>query len=828
MSSTYKSLAFYATILILPGPKPNTSQREFPLYATIQDKEPSKKEKELSVFVTGPACVIVERAEQLAWLAAALRPGPAWDSFTLCHTTPSLTLLSPHTGTTWGIDYFQDSYPGDSLLSLIYSWTHQNLRPVIVRGYPTVRRPEVCPGVEIATQLLFSFFRPQRLQVEDGHVTLIGDGGTLELLKRVEGVYVWHFLQFGHFDQLKPRQLQLHFCSCWRHISPERPVQSVLPLDLDDLKDARHIVGDCQNTQAWVEQQRFDHQPDSVWGNPQGPESNAPESPPMTMHTPQTGEEDEDTLMQNTELTDSSLDSDMLSIADTLDSKWPPVAEQYQGLSYALTIIADQLYREYQNGGFSSHDMVGVRNRGPDQNNNDPCTPSSAPSTSGINPQQGYTRGSIRKRKQCNDMGGREDEDDEEGSEPPTKRGKPTKSDGTHKWLACPFWKLNPGRYKSCFKNELMSVSRLKQHLTRKHTPQFYCDRCNVIFDTESAHENHKMQPCVIDPYVTPPRLEGITYRQTQQLQRRSNPSLSVSDQWFAIWDILFPGVQRPASVYLGDRVSEAISQVTRYTLQRGPELLARELEASGILLQSEQTEEERGVVMQELIRRTLANMFEDFQHEEIASHPRPRPTYSRGDSYSTSSFLDSGIGGPGTPTSTLVAQPLHRSLELLRSLQQQRFPLLSHSALSFQPPRHNLDILSFQHQYTQDSRSRHASSLATPPPPSQPPSRNLDTINHEPGQESSEQMTSGQIATGLFGFDAQLPSDFNLNHHAGMDIGADFLSQDTTADLFATFPPIPQADIDQSMREAGIGTFDFNFEIDHMLEMETPTATTA
>jgi hypothetical protein len=64
-------------------------------------------------------------------------------------------------------------------------------------------------------------------------------------------------------------------------------------------------------------------------------------------------------------------------------------------------------------------------------------------------------------------------------------------------------------------------------------------------------------------------------------LTRRSNPKYPVEKQWYAIWDILFPGAERPASPYIDNVLSEEISSFQEFYQTRGPAILREALRES-------------------------------------------------------------------------------------------------------------------------------------------------------------------------------------------------------------------------------------------------------
>jgi len=79
---------------------------------------------------------------------------------------------------------------------------------------------------------------------------------------------------------------------------------------------------------------------------------------------------------------------------------------------------------------------------------------------------------------------------DEDGQEDRDRRSsKKSKHEGPEglgrpKYLACPFWKLDPSKYWNCFSKELRETRNIKQHLQRRHSP-IYCEKCLTIFGNE-------------------------------------------------------------------------------------------------------------------------------------------------------------------------------------------------------------------------------------------------------------------------------------------------------------------------------------------------------
>ena len=173
-----------------------------------------------------------------------------------------------------------------------------------------------------------------------------------------------------------------------------------------------------------------------------------------------------------------------------------------------------------------------------------------------------------------------EDGDGDASFNPPGK--KPKAQSTPKKPFACPFWKKEPEKYRECFSRKLSRIKAVKQHITRQHTPAFYCQRCLVVFDDLASQRNHVMAtpPCLPCPLG---KLDGVTNEQQRLLCRKSKRWHTDTQQWFAIWDILFDCLPRPASPFMDFELSQDFSAFVEFCQRRGSAVLAEELETSDI-----------------------------------------------------------------------------------------------------------------------------------------------------------------------------------------------------------------------------------------------------
>jgi len=145
-------------------------------------------------------------------------------------------------------------------------------------------------------------------------------------------------------------------------------------------------------------------------------------------------------------------------------------------------------------------------------------------------------------------------------------RVRPGSSESKLPALACPFYKFDPRSHHDCRGFTLRRVKDIKQHIQRKHTmlpePEFHCGLRLRTFDAEehkAAHQQHQQDPH--HARACPPRpgrrLRVITGEQTEKLKGYLGRGKPIYEQWYDVWDILFPGERRPRTIHL-DSISNS------------------------------------------------------------------------------------------------------------------------------------------------------------------------------------------------------------------------------------------------------------------------------
>ncbi|KAK1517358.1 hypothetical protein CPAR01_16222 [Colletotrichum paranaense] len=164
----------------------------------------------------------------------------------------------------------------------------------------------------------------------------------------------------------------------------------------------------------------------------------------------------------------------------------------------------------------------------------------SSSQASGLSPSM-RARPSVRKarlskRSTCNEDGS--DDDDEE---PRASTKKRAKFESTKLQFACPFWKLDPSKHRSCYSATLSETRYVKQHILRRHV--------------QPPHFHKSQTPCMPDGSPRP-ELEGIDSAQERVLLSwRAKRGSSKEEQWFELWKMIFPYLPTPSSPFMDEEV---------------------------------------------------------------------------------------------------------------------------------------------------------------------------------------------------------------------------------------------------------------------------------
>lgn len=171
-------------------------------------------------------------------------------------------------------------------------------------------------------------------------------------------------------------------------------------------------------------------------------------------------------------------------------------------------------------------------------------------------------------------------EDEEDGERQFTIR--PYQNGGPQKRrLACPYRKLDPYRHRDCARYTLHRIKDVKQHIDRRHrTLDVYCARCYASFPSQTERDEHtRVSQCEILPR---PRWVAVTDEQREELNRTSVRKASPEQQWFKMWDILFPGETRPRSAFSGNYIEEVIPVIRHCWVEKSSSIIDNTIKDHG------------------------------------------------------------------------------------------------------------------------------------------------------------------------------------------------------------------------------------------------------
>ncbi|KAH8655327.1 hypothetical protein BX600DRAFT_525273 [Xylariales sp. PMI_506] len=162
------------------------------------------------------------------------------------------------------------------------------------------------------------------------------------------------------------------------------------------------------------------------------------------------------------------------------------------------------------------------------------------------------------------------------------KNGKRTRlsdEDSTTLFLACPFYKKDRLKHKICLRDfRLNRIKDVKQHLCRKHMQPQYCPLCGEEFETQADQRAHiRALSCSRRDFAEP---EGITEDHKSKFASRVDRKMTMEQQWYSVWDIIFPMAAHPASVYVQGPEMETLLEFSHFLEEEGRVLVANHLGA--------------------------------------------------------------------------------------------------------------------------------------------------------------------------------------------------------------------------------------------------------
>jgi len=279
------------------------------------------------------------------------------------------------------------------------------------------------------------------------------------------------------------------------------------------------------------------------------------------------------------------------------------------------------------------------------------------------NPALGAKYGitNLPKKRGRNSQDGSEETGDSEDDEGlPAKRRRTSKRAAGHQLsFACPFAKKNPLKYRGCYAYVLKRVRDVKQHLSRFHQLPIYCPRCTDTFEAEDERDEHiRASSCLVQHETI--TFEGVTKRQKILLGQRVPAKMTASDQWFTIFDILFPGhTPRPNSAYINTELTVELEAFQDLMYTEGPQLISSAIRSSRLDISAmENVEDDSAALLQSAIQDGLQQVFQQWSANMPGIRQDPAAsqfTTMGGSSTSPACHGTQGSEPSGSSSNTLV-----------------------------------------------------------------------------------------------------------------------------------------------------------------------------
>ncbi|KAK1703488.1 uncharacterized protein BDZ83DRAFT_234188 [Colletotrichum acutatum] len=554
----------------------------------------------ITITVEGYPYLIADYGEQLAWLSAAFAQNDR-----NIYRKPTIT-RPREIGCGEVIlcfDIVVDERPIGSLPPQERWWTDMMEDDfVAIQGFPIRRRPKEFPGLEMSWEMLQELLgHPFIVHETKGRQTVLeGSRKRIALYKKADNVFLWH--EVFRIDN-----------SLCQSTAEWMAGHGVHKFEKEKFQSGRHVI--CKEEQRSKTQHKIDEVVEGKLSDGPFTPLSKPILDTIDNSTWRSNEPQQQSVFNtirdhlvdvfddcNYETADSadSLDTDLLSISEESDeidfqplNKDHPMLPIIQATARALLLdyrLQNQSRGQTTSGGTSSsilasdQEQTGNNSSSPDRPNN-----------------------TCKKRNADGEL--------KSGME--SKNPLPETSRLT---FACPFWKADYDKYHICATRVLTRVRDVKQHLKRNHTPAHYCQRCFEIFSNEDRLRGHVARgegwACSINETGT---LEGISHEQSKVLHKKSNPDFSDENQWFAIWEILFPTKTKPRSAYMNPNLGADLSAFQEHLSRHAAPAVHRALQEAGILLQSTEDESQH-------VRRVVNEAIYGMQQEWISNRAIARP----------------------------------------------------------------------------------------------------------------------------------------------------------------------------------------------------------
>lgn len=215
---------------------------------TFKDKTPDGTEliawmqdRKVHVRVQGVAESIAEVAEHLEWFGSALRSSTIPKGVAYC--TPQTSIIRSTKSSSGLTEIFLNTsfhiVPGatNSDIPQGMCWQSMFHNPVVVKGYPILRRVDCGIGLEVPLHIMAGRTRAQRITKFDGKIYVKSFSTMLLATEHIkdDNLVKWHFLYHEDGSHISYLDQQV------------KKLQTVDAQDLsfDELESTRHVIGWC-------------------------------------------------------------------------------------------------------------------------------------------------------------------------------------------------------------------------------------------------------------------------------------------------------------------------------------------------------------------------------------------------------------------------------------------------------------------------------------------------------------------------------------------------------------------------------------------------------
>ncbi|KAH8891520.1 hypothetical protein GQ53DRAFT_148015 [Thozetella sp. PMI_491] len=222
---------------------------------------------------------------------------------------------------------------------------------------------------------------------------------------------------------------------------------------------------------------------------------------------------------------------------------------------------------------YASHLHGNPSNQASSESNALPAPPST--STWG----ESSSQRALLKRKRGKDDSAERDDDDEGDSDNDGNSKKPRKTEKGHpdtRPFACPFYRMDPYHHMECINYRLTRIRDVKQHLARKHyQPPLYCPSCYQTFPSPPGRDEHiRSRRCEPRSPATMDDFSGVSQEAQERLSHRVDRSVSSVEQWYILWDILFPISPKPPTPFVGTLFQESFDMIRDFWEKEGLDMV--------------------------------------------------------------------------------------------------------------------------------------------------------------------------------------------------------------------------------------------------------------